>query len=93
MWRLVKSEAYSNLPNYDLIFLTPQIFEQSGFVEPYPKRWIVQEVRLLFDVVVLDEQRGRLDAKFAVPPSPLGLDYLRIEIERIEAFAYVLETD
>jgi hypothetical protein len=46
---------------------TPIMFEQSGFVEPYPKRWIVQEVRLPFDVMVLDDQRGTLDAKFAVP--------------------------
>jgi hypothetical protein len=42
--------------------------------------------------MVLDDQRGTLDAKFAVPPFPLGVNYLRIEIERIEAFAYFLET-
>jgi SET domain len=77
-------EAFSNAPDFKKIFLTPHIFEHYGFVEAYPQRWIVPKRRLLFDVV---EKDGTLYASFAIPPSPIGVEYLRTEIERLEDFA------
>jgi hypothetical protein len=72
--------------------LTPQIFEHYGFVEPYPQRWIVFNRRLLFDVIE-EVQDGRLKATFAIPPSPIGIEFLKNDIDRLEAFAQRMESE
>lgn len=80
-------EAFSNSPSERLIFLTPMIYEHYGFVESYPQRWIVPKFRILFDVEEVEGEEGVLNATWAVPPSPLGVDFLRSDINRLEAFA------
>jgi hypothetical protein len=85
-------QAFHNSPSYGLIFVTPMIFEHYGFIEAVPQRWIVPSYRLLFDVVQEEGSDG-LKAKFAIPPSPHGLQYLQKEIERLQAFSVRLDEE
>ncbi|KAL7525730.1 hypothetical protein ACHAWF_001486 [Thalassiosira exigua] len=67
-------------------FGTPEILVWYGFVESYPQRYMVDQVRLKFDIVEKEDGSGALEAKFAVPPSVWGVDYLKQEAMRLETF-------
>ncbi|KAL3923820.1 MAG: hypothetical protein SGILL_001424 [Bacillariaceae sp.] len=85
-------ESFSNSPTLDHMFVTPHIFEHYGFIEPVPQRWIVPSSRLFFDVFK-EEKSDTLKAKFAVPPSPYGIQYLTKEITRLEESANLLDAE
>ncbi|KAG7358724.1 SET methyltransferase domain containing protein [Nitzschia inconspicua] len=78
---------FSNCPSFELIFVTPHLFDHYGFVEPYPQRWIIPSRRLLFDVMEVDGNDGILNATFAIPPSSLGVQFLHDDIARLKLFA------
>jgi len=78
---------------------TIELFEDYGFVEPFPQRYIFPSVRLKF---ALDEKKSShkpetaemnaddenesdgLVFKWYVPPSQKGLDFLQTETERLQ---------
>merc|ERR1712087_6547 len=63
-------------------------FLNFGFVESLPQRWLFDFARVKFDLDWKDgnESTGGVAVKFLVPPSQKGLDLLRIELHRLEAF-------
>ncbi|KAL7524896.1 hypothetical protein ACHAWF_001123 [Thalassiosira exigua] len=67
-------------------FGTPDVFAYYGFVEAHPQRYVVDQVRLKFDVAEREDGSGEVEARFAVPPSVWGVDYLKEEVERLRAF-------
>lgn len=90
-------KIYSNPPNESAFIVTAQLFEQYGFVESYPQRWVIPEVRLLFDIEGDDDDitenvtkpvaamEGR-HVKFVVPPSIRSTNFMLWEIVRLENF-------
>ena len=90
---------------------TPELLQAYGFVEEYPQRYVIEEVRLKFDVEEVEEPAagtgsdgaGEEDAgrqgspplaiRFAVPPSAVGMAYLRRELRRLEEFGRTHRAD
>ncbi|KAL9187646.1 hypothetical protein ACHAXT_006024 [Thalassiosira profunda] len=54
-----------------------------------PGRWLIDFARVKFEIDWLDgdASTGELAAKFLVPPSETGVNMLRAEVARLEAFA------
>lgn len=76
-------------------FGTPEMFLNFGFVESLPQRWLFDFARVKFDLDWKngDESTREIVVKFLVPPSEKGLDLLRIELDRLEAFAAEYRTE
>eukprot|EP00527_Entomoneis_sp_CCMP2396_P005369 CAMPEP_0198137724 /NCGR_PEP_ID=MMETSP1443-20131203/1179_1 /TAXON_ID=186043 /ORGANISM="Entomoneis sp., Strain CCMP2396" /LENGTH=445 /DNA_ID=CAMNT_0043799245 /DNA_START=37 /DNA_END=1374 /DNA_ORIENTATION=+ len=76
---------------------TPEMFRGYGFVEPFPQRYLIHSVRLKF---ALDEKKSALETskrhvdkvgnnselvvKWYIPPSQAGLDFLQMELNRLQ---------
>lgn len=80
-------------------FDTIDMFSNYGFVEDYPRQFMIAPVRMNFKIVEENEvyvkmndassfttKTKKLKVKFAVPPSVWGLIYLEEEIKRLEQF-------
>ena len=67
-------------------FGTPEIFSNHGFVEPMPQRWIINDLRLKFDINHKKDGSGELEVDFFRPPSQEGLGYLKDQLGRLEEF-------
>lgn len=68
---------------------TPEMFLMYGFVEPYPRRWLIDFARVKFDLDWKDgdENTGEVVVNFLVPPSKKGMSLLQEEITRLESFS------
>jgi hypothetical protein len=69
--------------------VTPQLFEQYGFVEDIPQRWVIPEMRMIFDVVYStadDTGEDDVEVVYAVPPSSRGRHYLRRRLYELALF-------
>ena len=75
---------YRNPKRSEHFHVTPQLFEIYGFVELYPQRWVIPSQRLLFDVVETEE--GTVQAKFAVKPSRLALEFMKRRLDVLRNF-------
>jgi len=88
-------ELYSSYNRCDICgdyfdwFGTPEIFLHFGFVESLPQRWLFDFARVKFELdwKYGDENTGKVEANFLVPPSLLGMQLLQEEISRLETFA------
>jgi len=67
-------------------FGTPEIFLSFGFVEQYPQRWLFDLAGVKFDLDI-NNTTGSEVVTFLVPPSKKGIDLLRRELERLDAFS------
>ena len=95
-------KIYTNPDHERGYIVTPQLYEQYGFIESYPQRWVVPGVRLLFDI---EEEEDREDEKeddtttvakttttkrrhvnFVFPPSEKATAFLLKEIVRLANF-------
>jgi hypothetical protein len=67
---------------------TPEMFNQYGFVERMPQRWLFHYARVKFDLTWKneDESTGELEVNFHVPPSERGMVFLREELKRLKDF-------
>ena len=84
---------YDNADKPDEYYVTPQLFEVYGFLEPWPQRWILPEARLLFDIIEEQERDilGRhsldgLQVNFVAPPSYDGVNYLKERLGALSDF-------
>jgi SET domain len=91
--------SYNKCPSCKALFTNPQLpigfqvtsqlFEDYGFVESVPQRWVLPEVRMIFDVVQSQtEDADDEDAAvvFAVPPSFRGWYHLRRRLYELAVF-------
>jgi len=80
-------------------FDSTDMFTFYGFVEDYPRRFTIDQVRLKFKIVEKEEVFLKVHAeepekkvnsekvvKFALPPSDWGVIYMQDEIKRLEQF-------
>lgn len=58
-----------------------------GFVESYPQKWVVDQVRLKFEVFEPEDGSEGLKIKFNVRPSAWGVAWLKDEVTRLRQFA------
>jgi len=85
---------YSNAKDPYSFQVTPQLFEIYGFVEPIPQRWVVPEVRLMFDINYDDEEEpdeNELRVDFVVPPCWHALHFMRQRLAFLQEFEEELE--
>ena len=80
---------FSNPPLPGGFQVTSQLFEDYGFVESIPQRWVLPGVRMIFDVVqpqVEDADDEDAVVVFAIPPSFRGRYYLRRRLYELAVF-------
>jgi hypothetical protein len=65
--------------------VTPQLFEIYGFVEAVPQRWVIPDIRMIFDIIHV-EDGDEFEVDYIVPPSHKGLSYLRHRLQELEDF-------
>ena len=67
-------------------FATPDLFKSYGFIEQYPQRWLFDLCRIKFDLDI-DNESGVETVNFLVAPSKRGMEAMRKELERLDAFS------
>lgn len=80
---------YSDPRNPWAFQVTPQLFEAYGFVELLPQRWVLPDMRLVFDIIQSEEEgahEDNLEVDYIVWPSQKGLNHLRYRLYELRAF-------
>lgn len=74
-------------------YTTIDIFLDYGFVESYPQKWMIDEVRLKFEVMEPEDGSDGLKIKWTMPPSVWGVAWLKDEVARLRQFAEDKQND